>query len=234
MSKSLNLRLRSSTKGMLHLRDVEGNINLAEFRQLIHKHTDVPPNRQKSTFNSFFFSHFLSNVYLSVLFGFPPKEMRGSNEDIISILGIINGDTITVEQVDGDLSSVETQPKDITSEPKLSMPSFGPVVETEPAIIGEDGHVLRRVVDADNSCLFNSIGYEYVRIYSCRYVLEGHSRLKSAKLREIIAQTVSSNPETFTETFLGKKNEEYVKWIKKPESWGGRKNIFVILKERSN
>lgn len=54
-----------------------------------------------------------------------------------------------------------------------------------------------------------------------RYVLEGHSRTKSQELRELIAKSVAADPVKYNEVFLGKSNEEYQNWIRKPDSWGG-------------
>lgn len=43
----------------------------------------------------------------------------------------------------------------------------------------------------------------------------------SAELRKLIVKTVSKDPVTFNEGFLGKPNEDYCKWISEPERWGG-------------
>lgn len=38
---------------------------------------------------------------------------------------------------------------------------------------------------------------------------------------KVIAATVASDPEKYSEAFLGKTNEEYCAWILNPEKWGG-------------
>ena len=73
-------------------------------------------------------------------------------------------------------------------------------------------------MDADNSCLFNSVGY----------VLENHSRNKAKELRDVISRTVESNPELYNEAFLGKPTKEYAKWIMKDESWGGAIELSIL------
>ena len=37
----------------------------------------------------------------------------------------------------------------------------------------------------------------------------------------VVAAAIMSDPETYTEAVLGKPNDEYCRWILKPESWGG-------------
>lgn len=38
---------------------------------------------------------------------------------------------------------------------------------------------------------------------------------------KVIAATVASCPEKYSEAFLGKPNEEYCAWIQESEKWGG-------------
>ena len=40
-------------------------------------------------------------------------------------------------------------------------------------------------------------------------------------LRKIIAATVMSNPDEFSEAVLEKPREEYCEWILNPQKWGG-------------
>ena len=62
-----------------------------------------------------------------------------------------------------------------------------------PTVSLRDGSaVARRVVDADNSCLFASVGY----------VMEG-TRAAAPKLRALVAKAVVSDPVTYSEAFLG-------------------------------
>lgn len=41
------------------------------------------------------------------------------------------------------------------------------------------------------------------------------------KMVKVIAATVASDPEKYSEAFLGKSNQEYCTWILNPEKWGG-------------
>lgn len=75
----------------------------------------------------------------------------------------------------------------------------------------------RRVVDSDNSCLFNAVGYNVL-----------HSRSNAAAMRQVVAKAVAADPYTFNEGFLGKANEEYQRWIKDSQKWGGAIELFIL------
>lgn len=77
--------------------------------------------------------------------------------------------------------------------------------------------MVRRVVDADNSCLFNAIGY----------CMEKDRKLGS-KLRKIIADTVKNRPDIYTEATLGEAPAKYAQWILDPTKWGGEIEMFVL------
>lgn len=44
---------------------------------------------------------------------------------------------------------------------------------------------------------------------------------------KVIAATVASDPEKYSEAFLAKPNEEYCAWIQASEKWGG-----LLMKSR--
>lgn len=73
------------------------------------------------------------------------------------------------------------------------------------------------VVDADNSCLFNSVAY----------VLENRNKTKSTDLRNVIAQFVLAKPQEFSEAVLGKTPQDYASWIKNKDSWGGNEKTTI-------
>ncbi|EFJ13476.1 hypothetical protein SELMODRAFT_181660 [Selaginella moellendorffii] len=81
----------------------------------------------------------------------------------------------------------------------------------------DESVVVRRIIPADNSCLFNAVGY----------VME-HNKSKSSELREVIAATVISDPESYNEAFLGKPNGDYCQWILNPEKWGGAIELAIL------
>lgn len=49
-----------------------------------------------------------------------------------------------------------------------------------------------------------------------------------SNLREVIAQTVSNDPQQYSDAFLGKPNAEYCDWIRLPSSWGGAIEVSIL------
>eukprot|EP00980_Cylindrotheca_fusiformis_P029689 scaffold23708_cov152-Cylindrotheca_fusiformis.AAC.6 len=89
----------------------------------------------------------------------------------------------------------------------------------EPNMTDPDGFVIRRVMDADNSCLFNSIGY----------VLEQTRSSQQPRIyRAMVANAVLQDPITYNEAFLGRPTDEYAAWIQKPTSWGGQIELSIL------
>ncbi|XP_030372113.1 ubiquitin thioesterase OTU1 [Scaptodrosophila lebanonensis] len=82
-----------------------------------------------------------------------------------------------------------------------------------------NGILLKKVVPADNSCLFTSI----------RFVLNGKvDNEGSEMMRHIIAQEVSADPQQYNDAVLGKSNSDYCAWIQKPDSWGGAIEVSIL------
>jgi len=94
---------------------------------------------------------------------------------------------------------------------QLSMSVDVPSPPQTPLSLYTDGFVVRRIVDADNHCLFNCVGY----------TLHNHTRLLYNPLRALIAKYIEENKERYTDVVLGKPRKEYEEWIKRPETWGG-------------
>ncbi|KAG5190783.1 OTU-like cysteine protease [Tribonema minus] len=78
---------------------------------------------------------------------------------------------------------------------------------------------VRRVVDADNSCLFTSVGY-------C--VTRERGEKGGGRMRRVITQAVRAAPDTFSEAILGMQPEAYCGWIMNPEKWGGEIELVVL------
>ncbi|XP_054819543.1 OVARIAN TUMOR DOMAIN-containing deubiquitinating enzyme 2 [Prosopis cineraria] len=77
--------------------------------------------------------------------------------------------------------------------------------------------IVRRVIPSDNSCLFNAVGY-----------VMDHDKTKAPELRQVIAATVASDPEKYSDAFLGKPNAEYCAWILDSEKWGGAIELAIL------
>mmetsp|Transcript_39953 Transcript_39953/g.81815 ORF Transcript_39953/g.81815 Transcript_39953/m.81815 type:complete len:307 (+) Transcript_39953:146-1066(+) len=129
--------------------------------------------------------------------GFPPKEIASNPQQTIEASGIANGDMIRVTAL---------------SEPAVAVTSTteGQGVEQN-AAHSSSRKIVRKVIPADNSCLFNSVAY----------CMEGRRMDMSTGLRELIAAVVLSDPVQFDESVLSKAGDEYAKWILDKDSWGG-------------
>lgn len=82
-----------------------------------------------------------------------------------------------------------------------------------------NGILLKQIVDADNSCLFTSIGF----------LLSGKvDTTCGSHMRQIIAQTVHNEKETYNSGILGRDNAEYCAWILLESNWGGAIEVSIM------
>ncbi|XP_052782101.1 ubiquitin thioesterase OTU1-like [Mya arenaria] len=139
--------------------------------------------------------------------GYPPKVIDLSKEsDELSTLPFQSGDTLIVEE-DVSLRKKRQQNVDNVLQDQISTCS---------------GMLMRKVVPADNCCLFTSI--------DC---VTNHGKVdlsSSTQMRELIAGVVMSDPVTYDTAMLGKSNSDYCKWIMKADSWGGAIEISILTK----
>ncbi|XP_051825190.1 ubiquitin thioesterase OTU1-like [Antechinus flavipes] len=143
-----------------------------------------------------------------ILAGFPPKCLDLSNgETVLGDLPIQSGDTLIVEED-------KTKPK-ISSSAVTEHGAHTSLGEVLPELT-------RTVVPADNSCLFTSV----------YYVVEGGvlDPTHAPEMRNLIAETVASDPEFYCEAFLEKTNQEYCEWIRRDDTWGGAIEISILSK----
>lgn len=148
---------------------------------------------------------------LHVLSGFPPKAIDLNNETAtIEESGIVSGDTLIVEEKQSLCNG----------EPKIDNLARSHIVNDE-TFIDTPGVLMKKVVPADNSCLFTSVGY----------VLNGKVDPSCANfMREIVANALAADPDEYCEALLGRPNPEYCTWILKPDSWGGAIELSILSK----
>ena len=77
---------------------------------------------------------------------------------------------------------------------------------------------MKRTIDADNSCLFNSIGYCLL-----------DSRKEQKTMRKVVRDTIKKKQKEF-EVMLDREFHEYLEWIMKSTSWGGAIEIMILSK----
>ncbi|XP_030076577.1 ubiquitin thioesterase OTU1 [Microcaecilia unicolor] len=144
-----------------------------------------------------------------ILRGFPPQSLELDDRDRrLRDCSIRSGDTLIVEEN-------RNKPNvDLPSVPKQNA-HLSPGTESLPELV-------RKVVPADNSCLFTSI----------YYVVEGgvYEPACAPEMRNLIAQIVASDPESYCKAVLGKTNKEYCDWIRREDTWGGAIEISVLSK----
>ena len=156
---------------------------------------------------------------LGIRAGYPPKLLSIYNMEMsIWELGIRNQMTLNVEkdETQGEKSvgkAMSGSKPEISGEMKKRMESIG-----ESQIPDKEGMIMvRRIIKADNSCLFNAIAYTVEK-----------SLEKAEDLRNIIGSFVLSDPNTFDANFLGREPAEYIHWIQKSTSWGGAVEIIIL------
>ena len=151
-----------------------------------------------------------------VLSGYPPAILTwpASQEPLEPKLR--SGETIVVRA-----SAVASAPT--TLEPSLvsapaSLPSCQ-VAASAPVATGAGGEqFLRRVIPADNSCLFNAVAH----------ALEGGCKDRASTLRKVVADAVLADGERFCEAVLGQPPKEYAEWIQDAAHWGGGIELAVL------
>jgi ubiquitin thioesterase OTU1 len=77
--------------------------------------------------------------------------------------------------------------------------------------------IIVREMKDDNSCLFRSIGYLFLR-----------NPDSVVELRQIVSQAILNDPLNYSDAILGKNRMEYCKWIQKKDSWGGAIELAIF------
>ncbi|XP_049843017.1 ubiquitin thioesterase OTU1 [Schistocerca gregaria] len=159
----------------------------------------------------------IGEMNLHVLSGYPPKALDLSdNEANLRNVGISSGDVLIVENKPGAKPKVISR-NDVIPATRLDNDRVRPHVTD--AISDFPGILMRKIVPADNSCLFTSIGF----------VLGGKVDPTCASyMRQIIAEEVINDGDSYSEAILGKPPRAYCDWILRPDSWGGAIELSVL------
>ncbi|TMW47182.1 hypothetical protein DOY81_007757 [Sarcophaga bullata] len=176
---------------------------------------------------------------MNILLGFPPRPLDlavSNGKRTLEECGITSGETLIVEEKieelhDPSLEDDEALARRLQAEEEeeqlREVVAAATAAETPdhanappPGSSGNfNGILLKKVVPADNSCLFTSV----------RFVLNGKvDNDGSEMMRHIIAQEVAANPQEYNDAVLGKSNSEYCAWIQKPDSWGGAIEVAIL------
>ncbi|XP_067645271.1 ubiquitin thioesterase Otu1 [Eurosta solidaginis] len=221
MTGSFTVKIKSK-KGQFILKDLTAKTTIGELKSKVSQLTEI------------------KEPQLNILAGYPPRPLDVTqNSHCISTIGISSGETLIVEErpTTADTYSLEDdealarrlqaeeeeeQLRQVVAETATSRNVNGPQPPNElPS--GSSGNfngiLLKKVVPADNSCLFTSV----------RFVLNGKvDNDGSEMMRHIIATEVAADPQEYNDAVLGKSNAEYCAWIQKPDSWGGAIEIAIL------
>ncbi|XP_065654263.1 ubiquitin thioesterase OTU1 isoform X3 [Hydra vulgaris] len=130
-----------------------------------------------------------------VMCGYPPKTIDFANPDTLLESSIIRS---------GDVLIVENQ-KVLDNSKSSSLAS------------NCSRKLVRKVVPADNSCLFASLSFVLF-----------NSEINADDLRVLAAECIAADPITYNDAFLGKSNTDYCLWLKQKDHWGGAIEINVL------
>ncbi|KAF8511946.1 OTU-domain-containing protein [Hysterangium stoloniferum] len=203
------IRLRHP-KGVTTIQvDIENeNVKVSDLQQAIFSATEIPPSLQ------------------SLKAGYPPQPLTAIPQLPLSSLGLKRGEQLLVTQASGGGISHAPQSTVTSPSPGLNPPNISsqqPITQHRKQGLGDeyvqtDGGVLvHRVVPDDNSCLFSSIGVVFEQDMGA-----------SARLRQLAADTIRKDPETYSEVMLGRPREDYINTILNPQSWGGAIELSIF------
>ena len=187
------LSLRLKAKNGQHtLKDITIESTLKDLKSAISELTKIPTRAMK------------------ILQGFPPRTVDTSDDGKqLAGMNLKSGDTLIVEE-------------DPAIQAQAAARQYESLLHEMQAQYEAQGILSRKVVPANNSCLFTSINF---------VMGGGKLDLRSAgPMRQVIASVVSSDPVTYNDAFLGKQNDEYCAWILSDDTWGGAIEIAILTK----
>lgn len=149
----------------------------------------------------------IPSANLIIKFGFPPQSLDITDiHQSLSDLKVRSGDKIIIDE---EASPVHQEKERGCADELL-----------QHQLARSKGLLQRRVVPADNSCLFTAVH---------TLMTDGVVDVSNAgKLRQVIAKVVSTDPDTYSEAILGRPNKEYVRWIMNSDSWGGGIELAIL------
>lgn len=150
--------LKVKTKRGQHLLDgLDGESTVAELKKRLFELTDVPETNLHILTGKLDSpnSPYPLNHRIIISTGFPPKKLDISTEtSTIKAVGVVNGDTLIVEDKAG--ANVANPNGAIRDQEKADEELAQSLAAADNSEF--NGILMKKVVPADNSCLFTSIG----------------------------------------------------------------------------
>jgi len=168
--------------------------------------------------------------------GYPPRSLTAVIPELpLSSLGLAPGDQLIVVQKSGSAASpgITSSAPSLPVDPRIvDTPASLPTLSSNPGRAGSStakrnagpdyvevngGYLVHRVVPDDNSCMFSSVAL----------VFEQDMR-KASVIRQIVAEAIRKDPETWSDAILGRPRDEYIRTILSPKSWGGAIELTIL------
>ncbi|KAI8970201.1 hypothetical protein BDF20DRAFT_111541 [Mycotypha africana] len=150
--------------------------------------------------------------------GYPPKAINGSENDSLFNIGIRDGDSLNVKVTGTTVTNQKDQTQPLPSNGIIA--SSNKIISNN-AIKADDGYLILRVMEDDNSCLFRAM------VIQKTYVLQKDPKI-AAELRQVVASAILSDPITYNDVTLGQPREKYMEWIQRKNSWGGAIELAIF------
>ena len=178
----------------------------------------------------------------NLLTGYPPTPMQAPSASDTPLASLFSsGETVVVklgeapckqsDPVATAMSAPPAPPAAVHDEDEqmklalaLSLGQECPEAQAAPgaaqASFGDGERLVRRVIPADNSCLFAALSHAFHG--------SAGRRERADELRRIVAESVLADQVEYNEGTLGQTPESYAKWITKAENWGGGIELAVL------
>ncbi|EIM90363.1 OTU-domain-containing protein [Stereum hirsutum FP-91666 SS1] len=223
------IRLRHP-KGVLTLQVDFESFTVQDLQQEIFAASEIPPSAQ------------------DLRAGYPPKQLTGIVPELpLSSLAISPGEQLIVTEKPSSRSaapvstggassarpsgpSLPVDPGARIVNPPASIPPFASSAGTSSRSAaggGGDGgpdyvevggqYLVHQIVPDDNSCLFSSVALVFEQ-----------DMKKSKTIRQIVADAIRDDSETWTEAILGRSRIDYISTILSPNSWGGAIELSIL------
>ncbi|KAI5474386.1 ubiquitin thioesterase OTU1 [Pseudohyphozyma bogoriensis] len=151
---------------------------------------------------------------------------------------IRNGDPVIVSELSDAVSTPAAPVIAPPSPAAVSAPASTPAARAPPAPVASTpsaiasqkgsgeveyvelngGFLVQRVIPDDNSCMFHAVGL----------VLEQGRQNVVSYLRQVVAQAIRNDPETYSDAVLGQPQQAYINTITSANSWGGAIELSIL------
>ncbi|KAH0827030.1 hypothetical protein J3R83DRAFT_4711 [Lanmaoa asiatica] len=189
-------------KGIATLQLELNALIVQDLQQQIFTLSEIPPSQQE------------------IRSGYPPRTLTLVPELPLSSLGLQAGEQIIVNQKVPTATTTNSPAPNPASRAPAPARQTAASQSTGPASVPTSSGVLvHRVVPDDNSCLFSSISLIFEQDIT-----------KAHKMRQIVADGIRKDTETYNEAILGAPRDKYMSTILKPSTWGGAIELGILAK----